>query len=276
MLSRLDQYERALLGEVVENPRDELTLSVYADWLLDHPDRAAQTRGEYIKLELAHAKASDLGERKDIHWQAYDLWWNHGENWLGPLYDAVDHFVYERGRLCVEISEETFMDRPPEEIEDAPAWELVTDIVFRSCSLELLRFLLRLPRPPMLTELDIPAQSIDADGLKELIASGLWGGLAGLSLNGNPLGDAGATVLAEWPGLASLRRLSLDAAAIGPAGAMALFRSPWLDEIEVLSLRRNSEDYQNGVRQSFTIRQAGPSTASHLLKSRFGRRVRLK
>ena len=28
MLSRLDQYERALLGEVVENPHDELTLSV--------------------------------------------------------------------------------------------------------------------------------------------------------------------------------------------------------------------------------------------------------
>ena len=73
MLSRLDQYERALLGEVVENPRDELTLSVYADWLLDHPDPAAQTRGEYIKLELAQAKASDLGERKDLHWQAYDL-----------------------------------------------------------------------------------------------------------------------------------------------------------------------------------------------------------
>lgn len=276
MPSRLDQYERALLGEVVENPHDELTLSVYADWLLDHPDRAAQTRGEYIKLELAQAKAAALDERKDLHWQAYDLWWNHGESWLGPLYDAVDHFVYERGRLCIEISEETFVKHLPEEIEDAPAWEIVTDIVFRSCNAQLLQFLRRLPRPPMLTELDLPAGSIDAGEVAEWIASGFWDGLTGLSLDGNPLGDAGATALAEWPGLASLRRLSLDAASIGPAGAMALFRSPWLDEIEVLSLRRNSEDYQNGVRQSFMIRQAGASPASQLLKTRFGHRVRLK
>jgi uncharacterized protein (TIGR02996 family) len=271
MLSRLDQYERALLGEVVENPRDELTLSVYADWLLDQPDRATQTRGEYIKLELAQGKTADPVERKDLHWQAYDLWWNHGENWLGPLYDAVDHFLYERGRLCIEISEETFMDRPAEEIEDAPAWELVTDIVFRSCGLELLRFLRRLPRPPMLTELDIPAGAIDGGEVGELLASGLWDDLESLRLDGLWMGDEGASALADWPGLASLRRLYLDGGSIGPHGATLLARSPWLERIEVLSLRRNSisRDYQDR-----DDRRAMASPAD-LLRKRFGRRVKL-
>jgi len=218
MLSRLDQYERALLGEVVENPRDEVALSIYADWLLDQHEDAARTRGEYIKLELAQTKTLNRDELKDLRWQAHDLWWNHGENWLGPLYEAVDHFVYERGRLVIEISGATFMDRPAEEIESAPAWELVTDIVFRSCSPELLQFLRQLPRPAMLSELDVPAKTIEADEVAELIASGLWDDLTGLGLNVNPLADAGAAILAEWPGLASLRRLNLDSTLIGPEG----------------------------------------------------------
>jgi len=275
MLSRLDQYERALLGEVVENPQDEISLSIYADWLLDQPDDAARTRGEYIKLELAQTKTSNRDELKDLRWQAHDLWWNHGENWLGPLYEAVDHFVYERGRLVVEISGATFMDRPPEEIESAPAWELVTDIVFRSCSLELLQFLRRLPRPAILSELDVPAKAIEADEVPDLIAGGLWDDLTGLGLNVNPLGDVGAITLADWPGLASLRRLNLDSTLIGPEGAQALAGSPWLDQIEVLSLRRNSVDFYE-VYEGRADGSLAPVMAGQLLKRRFGRRVRLK
>ena len=73
MLTRLDQYERALLGEVVENPHDDVILSIYADWLLDQPDESAQTRGETIKLELALTKTTDRAEIKDLRWQAHDL-----------------------------------------------------------------------------------------------------------------------------------------------------------------------------------------------------------
>jgi len=274
MISRLDEYERALLGEVVENPHDEFALSVYADWLLDQSDHVARTRGEYIKLELAQTKTSNRDELRDLRWQAHDLWWNQGERWLGPLYEAVDHFVYERGRLCIEISEETFMGRPPEEIEAAPAWELVTDIVFRSCGLELLQFLRRLPRPPMLSELDVPTTAIRTDEVAELIATGLWDDLAVLDLSQNWVGDWGARTLAEWPGLASLRRLNLDDTLIGPVGALALAQSPWLDRVEVLSLRRNSVDHYE-VYESREDGSMTPAMASEVLKRRFGRRVRL-
>jgi len=266
MFSRLDNYERALLGEVVEHPHDEMALHVYADWLLDQDDLAARTRGEHIKIELQLAHTFNRDEIKELRWQAHDLWWNHGESWLGRLYDAVDHFIYDRARLVLEISEATFTRMDPEEIQAAPAWERVTDLIFRDCSVELLRFLAALPRPPFLVELNVPPRSLEMGDLDVVLAEGFWNGLEGLFLRDNALGDDGIRALAEWQGTASLRRLDLENTLIGPAGAEALWRAPGLEQIKKLSVKRNRLDPWYQIEDV-------PLPSERLLE-RFGQRVK--
>ncbi len=61
-----------------------------------------------------------------------------------------------------------------------------------------------------------------------------------LNLDGWPVGDAGAKVIARSPAFAGLTRLSLDRCKIGDAGAQALIASPYLQNLVQLRLHWNS------------------------------------
>src|SRR5262245_26878967 len=102
------QLDAAFLRDVVEHPRDDTALLIYADWLMDQPDAASQTRGEYLRLGWLLERCADRKERRDLHWQMQALWWNNVEGWLGPLYAVVDHLIYVRGRLCIDVSQPAF------------------------------------------------------------------------------------------------------------------------------------------------------------------------
>src|SRR4051812_8327901 len=103
-----DDLEPEFLREIAHDPDDETAVLVYADWLSEQPDPARASRGEFLRLEsiLKRGKPG-AAARSDLEWQARQLWWDHVEEWLGPLYHAVDHFRYERGLLTVETSEAT-------------------------------------------------------------------------------------------------------------------------------------------------------------------------
>ena len=74
----------------------------------------------------------------------------------------------------------------------SPGWDLVTDIVFRTCSLDLLVRLGELPRPAMLADLQVPGRMLDDAEFQVLLECGFWSGLGGLSLAFNRIGDEGA------------------------------------------------------------------------------------
>jgi uncharacterized protein (TIGR02996 family) len=230
------EMERAFLADVVQHPRDDSALLIYADWLMDQPDLAAQTRGEYLRLTWLMERAADGAERKDLHWRTQALWWNHVESWLGPLYDAVDHFIYVRGRLCVEVSEEGFCRLSPDELADCPAWDWVTDLTVRKGGLGLLLHLGEAPRPPLLASVDVGRGSLEYGELEYLLGAGFWKGVAELDLRKNGIAPSDAAALAHWPGLAGVRRLDLEGCWIGEDGALSLSRSPYLDAIERLIL----------------------------------------
>jgi hypothetical protein len=203
---------------------------------MDQPDVAAQTRGEYLRLTWLLERTDDRRQRRDLHWWTQQLWWSHVEKWLGLLYGVVDHFIYERGRLCVEITQEAFCRLRPVDLANVPAWDWVTDIIVRKGGLDLLLHLGRSPRPPLLAAVDVGRGSLEEGEIEYLLEEGFWPDVPELNLHKNSLGDGGATALAYWPGLEGVSRLDLRACGVGAEGLLSLARSPYLDRMERMFL----------------------------------------
>jgi uncharacterized protein (TIGR02996 family) len=233
--------EAVFLAEVAHNPRDETPVLVYADWLMEQGDPAEQVRGEFLRLQSVLRHGRPGGQRGDMEWRARDLWWSHIETWLGPLYDAVEHFRYERGLLGIEVCEDTLQRFDVAELAQVPAWGWVRHIGVRQGSLEALAWLAELPRPPLLTSLDVGRKTLDpeSDELPCLLGLPLLAGLTELELAQNFLGDDGAVQLAAWAPAASLRKLGLSRNGIGTVGLRALADSVHLDGLAELDLSGN-------------------------------------
>jgi uncharacterized protein (TIGR02996 family) len=254
------QLDAVFFQDVVANPADDTPLLIYADWLSDQPDLASQTRGEYLRLVTLAGRTRDQHEKRDLAWQAREMWWAHVESWLGPLYDLVDHFIYERGRLCLEISQYFSLGSSPEAIAQMPAWDWVTDIVIRKGNLDVLMHLGQTVRPPQLVSVDIGRNTLEEGELEYLLEAGFWPHIHELGMSQNRLGDAGASELSCWSGLAGIRKLDLELCGIGPHGAESLVGSPYLSGIERLTLSVGYLDAESCRR----------------LRERFRKRVRLE
>jgi uncharacterized protein (TIGR02996 family) len=85
-----------------------------------------------------------------------------------------------------------------------------------------------------LRALDLSDNKIDTDGLQILLSS-RWRGLHTLSLANNRLDADAGKVLADWPGLESVRFLDLSGNRIGK-GVQALLSSPHLGALSSLAL----------------------------------------
>jgi uncharacterized protein (TIGR02996 family) len=88
-----------------------------------------------------------------------------------------------------------------------------------------------------ITTLDLGSGRLTAAVVKAL-RNAPWK-LDNLSLCNVPLGDAGAALVADSPGLASLTSLELGNCGIGPKGAKALAASPYLGNLRFLGLGHN-------------------------------------
>jgi hypothetical protein len=73
--------------------------------------------------------------------------------------------------------------------------------------------------------LDASYRGISADMLAALLADPAWGHPVEILLEGNPIGDAGAAILAAWEGFAQAERVNLADTGIGPSGLAALLAS---------------------------------------------------
>ncbi len=232
--------EAVFLDEIARQPGDETPVLVYADWLMEQDDPVQASRGEFLRLQSVLRHGRPGGQRGDMEWRARDLWWGQIENWLGPLYDAVEHFRYERGLLAVEVCEQTLGNFDVEELARAPAWGWVRHIGVRKGSLQTFVWLSGLPRPPRLASLDVGRRTLrDVDELLALLDLPLQQGLAELDLADNWLGNEGAAALADWPGAQALRKLGLRRTGVGDAGAAVLARSDHLNGLLELHLGEN-------------------------------------
>jgi uncharacterized protein (TIGR02996 family) len=236
-----DDLEAAFLREIAHNPHDETAVLVYADWLSEQDDLASVSRGEFLRLESILKRGKPGAARSDLEWQARQLWWDHVEEWLGPLYHAVDHFRYERGLLSVETSEQTLMGIDLDELASAPAWDWVRHLGVRKGGLETLALLSEIPPPAFLMSVGIGRKTIEdvAEDLPLLLGTSILHGLKELDLSENAIGDAGCAQLSAWAPAGSLRKLTLRSAQIGCAGVFHLTESPHLGGLEELDLSSN-------------------------------------
>jgi hypothetical protein len=107
-----------------------------------------------------------------------------------------------------------------------------------------------------LTTLDLSACGLDAARLGVLLASPHWGRLTVLRLANNPLGDAGARLLAEAArALGRLRCLELNNCGLGEEGVRALAHGPALRRLErlVLGEYRYGEGLLRAVAESSAL-----------------------
>lgn len=237
----LRAMETSFLDEIAETPGDETPVLIYADWLAEQDDPATRSRGEFLRLQSILTRGKPGAQRADMEWQARQLWWDNIEHWLGPLYDAVDHFSYARGQLSVEVSEASLIDLDADDLAATPAWDWIRQITIRKGGIETLALLSELPRPRYLVSLEIGRRAITdmETELPVMLAMPILQELRELNLAENSLSELGCTQLARWAALATVRTLVLRRNEITSVGLRSLLGSPYLTALEELDLAYN-------------------------------------
>lgn len=232
--------EASFLHEIAHNPDDETAVLIYADWLCEQDDPDRVSRGEFLRIESILKRGKPGASRSDLEWQARQLWWDHVERWLGPVYHAVDHFRYERGLLTVEVSDATLAQADLDELTSAPAWDWVRHLGVRAGGLDTLAVLSEMPAPAFLMSVSVGRRTIDdQDDLPLLLGMPIVQRLRELDLSYNAVGDAGCAQLGAWHAAGSLRKLALESAQITCDGVFHLTGSPHLGGLEELDLSHN-------------------------------------
>jgi uncharacterized protein (TIGR02996 family) len=233
--------EASFLHEIAHNVNDETAVLIYADWLCEQDDPAQVSRGEFLRAQSILKRGRPGDARSDMEWQARQLWWDNQERWLGPLYDAVDHVVYDRGFLTIDVSEKRLATADLDELAETPAWDWVRHLGVRKGGLDVLAILSEMRPPAFLTSVAVGSKTIDdaEEDLPILLGMPLLQGLKELDLSENAIGDAGCEQLAAWQPAESLRILSLRQAQVGCAGVIRLASSPYLGSLEELDLSSN-------------------------------------
>jgi uncharacterized protein (TIGR02996 family) len=284
-------HDQAFLQAIIEGPDDDAPRLVYADWLDDHgqPERA-----DFIRVQCELARASEGDPRRpgllEREWKSLQ---EHGQEWAGPLREAVSSWEFRRGFIeAVTVRGDAgagrFISQAPTLFRLAPIRHLGFryETLFRSVPAGLttltvaevysvgatrLEALSRSPGLLRVRTLDLADNDLDYRSALALAAAPNLAGLKSLDLSTNRVGNEGARALANSPHLRGLEELNLcggeDRQAdwsvsgttrpnIGDAGALALASSPHLGGLRSLLLYENrlSEEAQQALRVRFGAR----------------------
>lgn len=229
-----------LLRAVRAAPDDLEVLAAYADALVGR----GEPLGELIRVACALAGAVAAEARAGLVAREQALLAAHEDAWLGPLRDVVDHHVWWRGMLGLDVSVAGFLRRHAD-LGAAPAVRFV-DVSDWSADLEAgaWRALVACPDLRWVTLLGVRGRYChDGDeallrdeDAASLAASEHARGLIGLDLGFNAIGDAGLVAIARSPHLAGLRSLALRGCRYGDAGLLALANEATFVGLETLDL----------------------------------------
>jgi uncharacterized protein (TIGR02996 family) len=230
----------AFLQAICENPEDDATRLIYADWLEEHGDDQDAARAEFIRvqIECSRLPPDDPG-RADLSRRQAHLLGSHRDTWLRQL-PALRGVVWPHRFWRGFISG-----------ADVQAWKFYrrhAAALFTATPVQFLRVV-----------------GIGAQTCRELAQSTYLGRLLGLELIDTSLGDAGVQALAGCPHLTNLQSLTLPGPArscfrpvtsrrlVGDTGAFALAASPYLARLTLLNLRDNAvgEEGLRALRERF-------------------------
>jgi uncharacterized protein (TIGR02996 family) len=186
-------HHEAFLQAILENPEDDVSRLVYADWLEDHghPDRAEFIR---VQCRLATLDGDEL-ECRDLRKREYELLADHEGEWAAPLVGRVDRWAFRRGFVeKIKTDARPILKGAKGPLGFAPIREL-------NC------------RHP------------GKEAFRQLCASRHLRRITRLGLNFARLGDEAASLLADSANAGQLTHLSLQWNELTTAGILAVARS---------------------------------------------------
>jgi uncharacterized protein (TIGR02996 family) len=198
----------ALLAAIRDDPEDDATRLVYADWLDEHDQPA---RAQFIRVQVEHGHlALDDPARAGLDAQAQAILGAHEEAWVASLRPVAVRWRFVRGLVGeVEVTPERFPASAEQLLQAAPVAEFHVTVE-------------------------------GWQGVRTLVGCRRLLDVRRLVLLGGRMGGAGARVLAESPNVANLKALTLAGQSLGQPGVQALAGSRYLKNLEVLDLSDNS------------------------------------
>jgi uncharacterized protein (TIGR02996 family) len=264
MANKKPQAEEGFLRAILAEPDDDAHRLVFADWLEDHGD---PERAEFIRLQIELDKMDwnepGYGEKER---RARGLEYQNRERWfakpavLQPYHNRVR---FQRGfPEEIKLTVEEFVQYGSVLLETHPVHTLRVRGKFGKteaaalaasaalawlhglrlgddsrCNKDALTAILASPHLTRLTRLALCSCNVSLAALRVLLKAPVLASLRRLELRGNEqLGDWGAELLAQSPGLANLTHLDLVSTALGADGARALAASENLGRLECLEL----------------------------------------
>jgi uncharacterized protein (TIGR02996 family) len=235
-------YE-SFLHAILESPDDDVPRLVFADWLEEHgqQERAEfiRTQCELVKLPEGHLHRTKLEARQQ------ELLAQQEEEWLAPLRESINDWMFYRGMLGIGVDVEQFLAHA-EALTRSP-WVHYIDIVDHAVGRTRIEALFASPFLARVTFLNLAgwycyddaASLLDDGQVTMLAASPHVSGVTMLNLRCNQIGDAGVRALAESSCLPSLGALDLRANLLGDASVHALVSSSLLHRLQALDLAYN-------------------------------------
>src|SRR4051812_28078438 len=78
--------DESFLQAIRAEPDDDTVRLIYADWLMEQDDPVRAERGEFIRLQIEHARLPPGHEqRQPLEQRQQELLARHWEAWIGPL-----------------------------------------------------------------------------------------------------------------------------------------------------------------------------------------------
>lgn len=237
-----------------DNPFDDVTRLVFADWLDEHGQPA---RAELIRVQVEHDRlAVSDPARAELDRRAREILAEHEAAWVAPLRPFTLDWAFVRGLLDeVQLGVERFVESADEVLRAAPVaglrilfdgWEDVRALTgcrrlrqIRRLTLLGGRILAESPHVAGLKALALPDQSLGQPGVQALASSRYLGALEVLDLSGNNLARSAVPILVSSANLSRLRRLVLAHNLLQDSDARALANSPHLQELQELDLSGN-------------------------------------
>jgi uncharacterized protein (TIGR02996 family) len=202
--------EAAFIRALQDDPADETSRLVFADWLDERGDR----RGEFLRVQQELSLwVPDLVRRTQLQERQRKLLDALAEDWLGPLRNSRIRWHFENGLAHVTMKASRFLGRRFS--PHATEW-------FRQVWLGSLR----------LTDLVVRQ-------VPSLAGASHLAGVPGLELGGNGMNDSDLARLIESPHLGRLRRLDLSSNQLTDQAVVALAASDLFSRLQRLDLRNN-------------------------------------
>jgi uncharacterized protein (TIGR02996 family) len=232
-----DPHVRAFLADIIDHPDDDAPRLILADWL----EEREQPLGTYLRAQVLLETEGDSSAAAGLKRKAAALYRKHGANWYPEFRDRVVRCTLRRGLLeKVHGGAGSLLDPA---LADSLAIHPIQCVKLTDplgwTPLEQLQGVLELALLARIAELDLSGWNLDRTKTQALTAKPPFPRLRALRLRECNLNTECGLLLADWPGLATLRTLVLAGNRIRTAAIRALIASPHLGDLQLLDLRRN-------------------------------------